>query len=500
MRKPTLIEAYRALWRTGDWRNRVALISNDTMLTYGELAERVESLADSLLAHGIEPGETVALSMARTGDSVVVLLAVLFAGGCVCPMESRLSAEEVARRLGRLRCRWAITDEAMASQFASVPEDCSVIERVRLQDNRSSMAFEVAVTPEMPALTLFTSGSTGDPKALQLTHRALEGNAYGVAQHTGLSTADRLLHIMPIYHTNGLNNQLFAPLLSGSSIAFAPRFRAENMPELMDRYRPTIVTGVPTMYSRMLAYEFSADAKQNLRMIRCGSAPISVDLHERIESAFGCPVVVSYGLSEATCTSTMNPPGSRRIGTVGKVLPGQTVELLHPDRDVPVGAGQEGEISIAGPSLMSGYLDAQGRPDPSDIASGWFRSGDLGRFDGDGYLTITGRLKDVIIRGGENIAPELIEHVIASDPTVESCCVVGRPDEDLGEVPVAFVVACGGEVVDQEHLIELVAERLSRPYKPSSIYLVNALPENGIGKVDRKALARRVREGDAAVG
>ncbi|MDW5377760.1 class I adenylate-forming enzyme family protein [Halomonas sp. HP20-15] len=494
MQEETLLDKYRVLWRSRDWHDRPALLSEDTALTYGELAARVDALAADLIARGIEPGDTVALSMARTGDSVVVLLAILQAGGCLCPMEPRTSPEEMADRLRRLRCRWVVTDETQAHQFADAPHDCTVLDRSRLSGDRGRTEPGSPVTADSPALILFTSGSTGQPKALQLTHRALSCNALGVVRHTALTPDDRLLHIMPIYHTNGINNQILTPLLSGCSIAFTPRFKAENVPGLMERYRPTIITGVPTMYSRMLAHDFPAAALAALRMVRCGSAPITVDLQERMEALFGCPVVVSYGLSEATCTSTMNPPERRRIGSVGTVLDGQTVALLQVDGDVPVAPGQEGEISIAGPALMSGYLDEKGIPCRDDIASGWFRTGDLGRFDEDGYLSITGRIKNVIIRGGENIAPELIERVLIADPSIDACCVVGKPDPDLGEVPVAFVVPNADHDIDTVRLMNLVSQRLSRSHQPAWIIAIGELPESAMGKVDRKALARRLAE------
>jgi len=449
-----------------------------------------------LVALGLKPGETVALSMARTGDSVTVLLAILFAGGSVCPLEPRISADEVAKRLKRICCRWAVTDKTLEHQFSQVNSTIAVIDRARLDDNQHVYVEPARVTLDTPALVLFTSGSTGIPKAVQLTQRAIAINAKGLVKHTHLTATDCLLHVMPIYHTNAINNQILAPFLAGATVAFAPRFSAADMPGLMARYQPTIVSGVPTMYSRMLAYSFDENAKINLRMIRSGSAPISPDLHQRIETTFGCPVVVSYGLSEATCTSTMNPPGNRRIGSVGTTLKGQTVVLLETERDVPVAEGVPGEIAIAGDSLMSGYLNENGQPDPSSIASGWLRTGDLGRFDEEGYLFITGRIKDVIIRGGENISPGIIEDVITADSTVESCCVVGRPDTDFGEVPVAFVVARVGAIIDAERLKQSVGEQLSRIYRPEVVFVVDSLPENSVGKVDRKALANQLANAD----
>ena len=277
-----------------------------------------------------------------------------------------------------------------------------------------------------------------------------------------------------------------------ASVALAGRFRADDMPGLLRAFRPTIITGVPTMYARMLELAFDPQSLAGLRFARCGSAPITEALHRRIEAFLGCPLVVSYGLSEATCTSTMNPPAARRVGSVGTVLAGQRVTLRLPDGS-QAAPGGEGEICIEGDSLMLGYL---GVGDADGGAPLLLRTGDLGRFDPQGYLSITGRIKDVIIRGGENISPALVEGVVTGLPGVAACCVVGAPDEDLGEVPVIFVQRGGDGVADdalQGAAIQAeVLARLGRIYVPRDVVWIDRLPENAVGKVDRKALARQV--------
>ncbi len=332
---------------------------------------------------------------------------------------------------------------------------------------------------------LFTSGSTGKPKGVTLSQANLACNALGVIAHTGLTENDRLLHVMPLFHTNGVNNQLIAPFLAGATVILLDRLAPEETSGTIRRLRPTYITGVPTIYARMLPYMTEPDDLASLRFLRCGSAPITVQLHEQIEAAFNRPLIVSYGLSEATCTSTMNPPGARRIGSVGTVLQGQQVKLFTPGTTTEVRSGHEGEICIGGPSLMLWYLGADGE---SPIRDGWLRTGDLGQFDEASYLKITGRIKDVIIRGGENISPQLIETVLMTHNSVMQCCVVGGPHPDLGEVPVAFVVARGGEKTSPEVLRDHVLGALSRIYVPTEFRLVASLPENSVGKVDRKQL------------
>jgi acyl-CoA synthetase (AMP-forming)/AMP-acid ligase II len=413
------------------------------------------------------------------------------AGACPCPLEPGLGAEESRRRHRLARLDWTLLDATPHDDeaLAHVPR-----EQLLVLDELPANApawWDRELAPDDAGFALFTSGSSGLAKGVVHSHRGMLANALGIVAHTGLGTGDRLLHAMPLHHTNGVNNQLLAPLLAGASVHLAPRFRAEDMPALMDSVRPTIFTGVPTMYTRMLAQRFTPGSLDPLRMLRCGSAPLDPDLHARIEAHFGKPLVVSYGLSEATCTSAMNPPSRRRIGSVGTPLAGQTVFLQAADGRRISEPGQEGEICIAGPALMSGYLHDGGDGQPQ-APGPVLHSGDLGRFDADGYLSITGRLKELIIRGGENLSPRSIEEVLASLPGVQACCVLGRPDADLGEVPVAFIVRRAGvAAVAPQELAAAVAARLSRIHQPADYCFVDALPENSVGKVDRKQLARR---------
>ncbi|WP_447990399.1 class I adenylate-forming enzyme family protein [Achromobacter spanius] len=498
--EPTLVAAFARAWSQPEWAARPAIVTADTTLTYADLHGRVARIAGGLRAAEVAPGSYVAVAMERSLDQVLTILGVMAAGACPCPLEPRLSVDETARRVAAVGLTWLVHDEAnTATAAASGLAPSRVLAAANVgnaaqannADNARTLDHATDISPDAPGLLLFTSGSTGNPKGVLLSHRGLINNARGVLAHTGLTPDDRLLHVMPLHHTNALNNQIFAPLMASASVALAGRFRADDMPGLLRAFRPTIITGVPTMYARMLELEFDADSLAGLRFARCGSAPITEALHRRIEAFLGCPLVVSYGLSEATCTSTMNPPGARRVGSVGTVLAGQSVTLRLPDGS-EAAPGGEGEICIAGDSLMLGYL---GVDNGDDGAPTLLRTGDLGRFDDAGYLSITGRIKDVIIRGGENISPALIEGVVTGLPFVAACCVVGAPDDDLGEVPVIFVQAKGEVMPGAEDAAAILAEvqsRLGRIYVPREVLWVERLPENAVGKVDRKALAKQV--------
>ena len=486
----SLPQAWRAAWQDPALREQPALVTQDGTWTYPQLDSAVRALAGGLRRAGVQPGDYVALAIERGPRQVLALLATLAAGACPCPLEPRLAEDETRRRVQAVGLRWLVHDAANQA----LGDTCGLPASQRLAYATLEGAepyWAPDPAPDSPALLLFTSGSTGKPKGVLQSHRGVWLNCRGVVAHTGLGPHDRLLHIMPLHHTNAINNQVFAPFACGATVALAGRFRSEEMPALMARFAPTLLTGVPTMYARMLQQEFPPAALAGLRMARCGSAPITPALHREVEAFLGCRLVVSYGLSEATCTSTMNPPDARRIGTVGTVLEGQRVALLDAEGS-PVAAGAEGEICIGGDALMLGYLGHDG-DDP--VRDGWLRTGDLGRFDAEGYLSITGRIKEVIIRGGENLSPKLIEDVLCQEPGVAACCVVGQPDADLGEVPVAVVVSRqAGQAPDAEALRDAVRQRLGRIYVPHAVYLSPGLPENAVGKVDRKAVARWVAE------
>lgn len=485
----TLGAACGRAWSQPQWAARAAIVTARGALSYADLHRRVGQVAGGLRAAGVARGSLVAVAMERSLEQVLAILGVIAAGACPCPLEPRLSVDETARRVAAVGLAWMLHDDANAEAARAcglAPARC--LDAGLVAQGPPDWSGAVGVAPQDPGLLLFTSGSTGAPKGVLLSHRGLVNNARGLLAHTGLTAQDRLLHVMPLHHTNALNNQIFAPLLAGASVALAGRFRADDMPGLLRAFRPTIVTGVPTMYARMLELEFDPDSLAGLRFARCGSAPITEALHRRIEAFLGCPLVVSYGLSEATCTSTMNPPGARRLGSVGTVLAGQRVILRLPD-GAEAAPGGEGEICIAGDSLMLGYL---GVGDAAEGEPSLLRTGDLGRFDAEGYLSITGRIKDVIIRGGENISPALVEGVVAGLQGVAACCVVGAPDEDLGEVPVIFVQRAGDAAPDAAAIQAEVLARLGRIYVPREVRWVERLPENAVGKVDRKVLARQV--------
>jgi len=342
--------------------------------------------------------------------------------------------------------------------------------------------------PDALALLIYTSGTTGVPKGVMLDHANLDAMTEMGRGALHVGPEDRCLLILPLFHVNGIVVSVLTTLREGASVVIADRFNPHTFFDTIEAHRPTFFSAVPTIYNMLAA--LPDDVRPDTSSVRfavCGAAPASAELLTRFEERYGFPLVEGYGLSEATCGSTINPvDGPRKPGTVGLPFPGQELRILDPDgHQVP--DGDNGEVVVRGPNVMRGYL---GRPDDTAevLVDGWLRTGDVGHLDADGYLTLVGRSKELIIRGGENIYPKEIEDVLASDPAILEAAVIGVPDETWGEVVVAYVAPRPGSTIDVRALSTLCETSLSRYKRPTEIHIVEALPKNAVGKLDKKLL------------
>ena len=284
-----------------------------------------------------------------------------------------------------------------------------------------------------------------------------------------------------------------SPLLAGGSTFIAERFHAASFWATVAKIRPTFFSAVPTIYALLTSQPGARPDTSSLRFVVCGAAPMPRQLIGEFEQRFGVPVVEGYGLSECTVVCTVNPlHGVRKAGSVGLPMPGIDVGVVD-EADQLLPAGQADEVVVRGPNVMRGYL---GRPDESVqvLRGGWLHTGDVGRFDDDGYLTLVDRVKDLIIRGGENIYPKEIEDVLYAQPAVLEAAVVGQPDRVFGEQPVAFVALRPGFDVVPEDLIEHCRQSLARYKVPKQVYLEEVLPKNAIGKIAKPVLRTRLQE------
>ena len=490
-----LLPEQRAAERPGD--RCVADTSRD--LDNAAFAEAVRRLAARLAARGIGRGDVVAVMLPNCVELVTTMFAAWYVGAALTPINPTLTHDEVRYQLDDSAAVLVVADAAAREQISSVP--VMAAETVFDEpggDERSAISELAGPSSETddPALIIYTSGTTGRPKGVILDHANLLAMSNGLIEHMHLTAADRSLLVLPLFHINGLVVGVLSVLRVGGNTLIAPRFKAIEFWSHVEAYRPTYFSAVPTIYQMLDALdpEIRPDTS-SLRFMVCGAAPMSAELIRRIEDRYGVPLVEGYGLSEGTVASVINPvDGIRKPGTVGLPLPGQTVWVVDPDgRQLP--PGERGEVIISGPNVMRGYL---GRPQETadTVRDGWLYTGDIGQFDQDGYLTIVDRLKDMIIRGGENVYPKEIENVFYTHPAVQEVAVVGAPDALYGEQPVAFVSIRPGYEVTGDELIEHCRGMLA-PFKmPRAVHIVPELPKNPIGKISKSELKEWLRKAD----
>lgn len=446
----------------------------------------IRSAAAFLHRRSVGPGDVVAVLLPNRVELVVTLFAAWRIGAAVTPVNPALTDDEAAFQIADAGARVVVGDPA-ASRHVTV--DVADLVPDGAAAPRSDDGDPEPPADDALALLIYTSGTTGRPKGVMLDHANVRAMCEMVVAGIGLDGTDHSLLVLPLFHVNGIVVSVLSPLLAGARATVAGRFRPETFFDVVERVRPTYFSAVPAIYAMLagLPAEVRPDAS-SLRRAICGAAPMPAGLIGRFEQRYGVPIVEGYGLSEGTCASTLNPPaGPRKPGTVGLPLPGQRVALMGPDgRLLTEGAG---EVVIQGPNVMRGYLN-QPAETARTVVDGWLHTGDVGRFDEDGYLVLVDRIKDMIIRGGENLYPKEIENALYAHPDVVEAAVVGAPDPVLGEVPVAWVAVRAGAVVAPEELIAHCAGRIARMKVPTRVTVVDTLPKNPVGKIDKPALRR----------
>ncbi|MCX4706298.1 AMP-binding protein [Streptomyces sp. NBC_01352] len=460
-------------------------------LTNTQLLSRVRMAARQLQDLGIGPGDVVALKLTNRAEFVVLLFAAWRLGATITPVNPSMTDVEVARQLQDSAARLLVVEDGAAV----VPHGVAVLAVGELYEGTAEPDQAPLLNPATLALLIYTSGTTGVPKGVMLDHANIDAMVEMGRQALEVGPADRCLLILPLFHVNGIVVSVLLPLLVGASVVIAGRFDPRTFFDLVELERPSFFSAVPTIYSMLAA--LPDDVRPDTSSLRfgvCGAAPASAELLTRFEARYGFPLVEGYGLSEGTCGSTINPvSGPRRAGTVGLPFPGQEIRIVDAEGS-EVAPGTDGEVVVRGPNVMRGYL---GRPDDTArvVVDGWLHTGDVGHLDAEGYLTLVGRSKDMIIRGGENIYPKEIEDVLAGDPSVLEAAVIGVPDEKWGEVVVAYVQPRPGSSVDPSALKALCARSLTGYKRPTAFFVVDAIAKNAVGKIDKASL----RAGHAAL-
>ncbi|MET8678865.1 AMP-binding protein [Streptomyces sp. NPDC004647] len=454
----------------------------------------VREAAATLRRRGVRSGDVVAVMLPNRVEFVVALFAVWRLGATVTPVNPTLTAAEAGHQIADSAAKVVIGQDGGVSltvDTIDVAELRTGADAVHTSNSSGeSGTWQDAAPPDTDALALliYTSGTTGKPKGVMLTHANLAAMSTMMTEVSRLGEDDHSLLVLPLFHVNGIVVGVLSPLLVGGRVTVSGRFKADTFFRTVEAVRPTHFSAVPAIYAMLAALpEAERPDTSSVRFAACGAAPMPAELIERFESRYGIPVVEGYGLSEGTCASTANPlDGLRKPGTVGLPMPGQEVAVTDPSgRLLPQGA--TGEVVLRGPHVMRGYLN---RPEETrrTVVDGWLHTGDIGRFDEDGYLVLVDRIKDMIIRGGENIYPKEIESVLYGHPEVFETAVVGDAHGVLGEVPVAFVVLRPDATVTTDGLLEHCRGALSRYKLPDRVVVLETLPKNPVGKIDKPLL------------
>ncbi|WGY01377.1 long-chain fatty acid--CoA ligase [Nocardioides sp. QY071] len=508
--------------------DRTAIVFGDTRLSYPQVNGAANQVANLLVSRGIKPGDKVALSCPNLPYFTIIYYGILKAGASVVPLNVLLKGREVAYHLGDSDAKayfafqgtpdLAIGEEGYAGfQAADGCEHFFVItaDPTAPSPIEGTETFGQALAGQPPtfdtvdvsdddtAVILYTSGTTGQPKGAELRHRNMRDNALAGKDLFGADPAnpDTFLCVLPLFHSFGqtvIQNGAFA---FGGTVVMLPRFEAAPAIALMLKEKVSFFAGVPTMYWGLLnALDETVDVKalaENLRVAVAGGAALPVEVHHQFEERFGVVILEGYGLSETSPVASFSRLGSPvRVGSIGTPIPGVEMKLLEPESWDEIDAGKDpdgtsavGEIAIKGHNIMKGYYK---RPDATAEAiseDGWFRSGDLGRKDADGWYYIVDRSKDMIIRGGFNVYPREIEEVLLTHPAVSLAAVIGVPHESHGEEIKAFVILKPGASATPEEIVAWGKEQMAAYKYPRIVEVVESLPMTATGKILKRELS-----------
>ncbi|TVZ06397.1 AMP-dependent synthetase [Trebonia kvetii] len=487
----------RRLVTRSDGHPALVVPESGAVLSYAGLQRALDRAAGRLAAIGVREGDRVALAAANGPALIVAFLAVVASDAVAAPLNPTLGEAELTAELGDLRVSRLLHDGVASAVAAADRSDvpASVIgmaEGLLHIDGEAGSALETAGSPDALGLLLHTSGTTSKPKTVPIRQRNLVASTAAVADTYALSGDDVTACVMPLFHVHGLVATVLATLSTGGTVLL-PRFRPSTFWDDAARHGVTWYTAVPTIHARLLTgTEVGGPLEHRIRFVRSCSAPLPTALWRRYEETIGVPLVEAYGMTEAAHQMASNPlpPRERRPGTVGL---GTGTEVVALDDDWrPVPPGDEGEIAVRGPSVVDEYLD---NPAATFAAfrNGWFRTGDVGRLSADGYLSLVGRVKELINRAGEKISPYEVEDVLLTHPSVAEAAAYPVPDEKYGE-QVGVVIVLRGDATPRE-LTLYCAERLAAFKRPVRVTILDSIPKGPTGKIQRRNLAGLVGGG-----
>jgi long-chain acyl-CoA synthetase len=480
---------------------QVAYWDSSRSVTYGELAGRTASIAANLTRNGLREGDKIAIYLPNGVDWIEACLSALRAGAVVVPVSYEAAEGEISYRLADADCGFVVTTAARKDLIDKICRDAAISPTLIFAGSdaqRAGMAMADlaagAVTPpadpddiDRSSFIIYTSGTTGRAKGVLLSLRGMLWiSAACWAPIAELTEKDVILSPLPLFHSYGLNLSVLSVLAIGASEHIMEKFSPQQALDLLRTGKYSVMPGVPTMFHYLLhrAQESGVERLGSLRLCISAGAIMPASLNKAFEDRFKARLLDGYGITETSTMVTMNwLHGARPMGSCGLPVPGLAVRIVDPSSHVDVPIGEEGELIVRGPNLMQGYHNKPAET-ASALRKGWYHTGDLAKSDPAGYLTITGRIKELIIRGGQNIAPAEIEEVVVRFPQVADCAVVGIKHATLGEVPCLFAVAKAGEL-DVASLMEHCRLHLSAYKIPEAIHVIAEIPRTGSGKIMR---------------
>ncbi|WP_078427856.1 long-chain-fatty-acid--CoA ligase [Alkalihalobacterium alkalinitrilicum] len=467
--------------------------------TFRELHQKVNQFAHSLSQQGIKKGDSVALLLGNTPEFIIAYYGALCSGATVVPVNPTFTSREIEYILSNSKAKGVIADASLHTTLTEVKLKLPTISFiVYTKAIESELAFESfvnhnvqtfagpSIEEEDLAVILYTSGTTGNPKGVMLTHKNLLSNAEACRDLFEMTKEDRVVTVLPIFHVFCMTVCFNASILSGATMLLIPKFSPQDVVETISKQQATIFAGVPTMYNFLLQIPTTKEQFSSLRISISGGASLPVALLHKFKEHTGIDIQEGYGLSEAAPVTTFNPiNGERKPGSIGVNLPNVENKVVDIDgNEVPT--GEVGELIVKGPNVMKGYL---GMPEETSrtIKDGWLYTGDMATMDQDGYVFIVDRKKDMILVGGYNVYPREVEEVLYDHPEIIEAAVIGVPDESYGEAVKAFVVSKNPSLIENDLKIYL-EDKLVKYKRPQYIEFLAELPKNTTGKILRRNL------------
>ena len=467
--------------------DRVAVTVDGEPASHGELDDGAAQVA-SWLARRVQPGDRVLLAAAASLDFVRCYLGALRAGAVVVLANPGFTAAELRHLVADSGAVLALADPEPGRLLAGLSQESGPLLTVNVRDlpSGSGRADRIAVGPHDIALLAYTSGTTGKPKGVPLTHGQLAASIRSAMTAWRWSPDEVLAHALPLYHLHGLSG-VHAALIAGGTVHIRSRFVPADLVRTIEETRATVLFAVPTIYQTLMdAGIITAAGRPGLRLAVCGSAPLSPALAERLTAVLGRVPLIRYGTTESGL-NVSNPVDDPRGDTVGIPLPGVLARIAAADGQANLGA--DGEIQVRGPQVFEGYWHDPDATAAAFTPDGWFRTGDIGALDtATGHLRIRGRIKEMIITGGLNVYPREVEIVLEDHPSVEEAAVAGVPHHRWGEQVTAWVVLRDGHGLDETALIQHARTRLAGYKCPKRVFQLTAMPRNHLGKIIRSAL------------